>query len=393
MPQELINHNPDLKRLKDEGYAVAIVNDCLLLYEIPYVTSDKQIRYGTLVSDLTSIAGNITNSPITQHVAYWEGELPCNKDGSLISGIHSGSQDIQMGGIIVNHSFSNKPTEGYKDYFHKMSNYATIISAQAKALDRTVTEKPFKDINTPSIESVFNYPDTNISRGQISTITQKLEGQKIAIVGLGGTGSYILDLIAKTVVQEIHLFDQDVLLNHNAYRSPGAPVLEKLTEANKKTNYFQSIYSNMHKNIHSHPYNVTAEKLEELSGMDIVFIAIDKGVAKKQIIDHLIAKEIPFIDAGIGLLTADDSLLGHVRVTTITKEKKDHIEKRISVAEKTAADAYVTNIQVADLNALSATLAVIKWKKLFGFYQDLSKEFNTIYSINDGKLFNDDYIA
>jgi hypothetical protein len=28
-------------------------------------------------------------------------------------------------------------------------------------------------------------------------------------------------------------------------------------------------------------------------------------------------------------------------------------------------------------------MAVIKWKKLFGFYQDLIKEHNTVYSIND----------
>ncbi|MDO8513102.1 MAG: ThiF family adenylyltransferase [bacterium] len=391
MPQEQINRNPDLKRLMDEGYAVAIVEDCLLLYEIPYVDSSCQIQYGTLVSDLTSIAGDNTNSPISQHVAYWAGELPCYKDGSPIKGIHSGSQDTQMGGIIINHSFSNKPAEGYKDYSHKMSNYANIISAEARALNKSVTEKPFKDINIPDSGSVFNYPDTNISRGKINAITKKLEGQKVAIVGLGGTGSYILDLIAKTPIQEIHLFDEDVLLNHNAFRSPGAPPAEKLTEVNKKTDYFQSIYANMHKNIHSHSYNITAEKIDELSGMSFVFIAMDKGTAKRQIINHLIAKQISFVDAGIGLLTANDSILGHVRVTSSTADKRDHINKRISFAEKTAADDYVTNIQIADINALSATLSVMKWKKISGFYQDRSKEFNTIYSMNDGKLFNEDY--
>ena len=39
-------------------------------------------------------------------------------------------------------------------------------------------------------------------------------------------------------------------------------------------------------------------------------------------------------------------------------------------------DEYATNIQIADLNALNALMAVIKWKKLSGFYQDLKK--NTI---------------
>lgn len=393
MPQDQINRNPDLKRLRDEKYAVAIVDDCLLLYEIPYLNSSCQVQYGTLVSDLSSIAGDTTNGPISQHVIYWAGEIPCNKDGSPIAGILNESQDRQMGGTTVNHAFSNKPADGYKDYFQKMSNYANIVSAPAKSLDNSITEKPFRDINTTENKSVFKYPDTNVSRGKISAITMKLAGGKIAIVGLGGTGSYILDLVAKTPVQEIHLFDGDAFLNHNAYRSPGAPSIEKLTEVNKKTDYFQSIYSNMRENIYSHSYNMTADKIEELSEMDFVFVSIDKGLSKKQIIDHLISKNIPFVDAGIGLLTANDSILGHVRVTAGTPEKTDHIKKRISFSEKTAADDYITNIQIADLNALSATLAVLKWKKLSGFYQDLSKELNSTYSINDGKLFNDDYIS
>ena len=32
---------------------------------------------------------------------------------------------------------------------------------------------------------------------------------------------------------------------------------------------------------------------------------------------------------------------------------------------------YERNIQIADLNALTASMAVIRWKKFSGFYQDL----------------------
>ncbi|WP_318271316.1 ThiF family adenylyltransferase [Sphingobacterium cellulitidis] len=46
----------------------------------------------------------------------------------------------------------------------------------------------------------------------------KLERQKIAIIGLGGTGAYILDMVAKTPVKEIHLFDGDSFDQHNAFR-------------------------------------------------------------------------------------------------------------------------------------------------------------------------------
>lgn len=393
MPQEQINRNPDLKRLKDDGYAVEVSEGFLLLHEIPYVNSKRQIRYGILISDLSAIAGDKTVSPVKQHVAYFIGEHPCNSDGSLISGIQHNSQTQELAkGIVINHSFSNKPAGGYKDYYEKMTIYANIISSQAKAIDGSVTDKPFTDIQGNEQEAIFKYPDTNSSKAKITAISSKLENQKIAIIGLGGTGSYLLDLIAKTHVREIHLYDGDMLLQNNAFKSPGAISKDTLQNLYKKTDYYKELYSKMRNNIYSHPYHITVKNIDELSGMDFVFIAIDKGDVKKPIVDYLVAQNLAFIDVGMGILMIDDCLLGHIRVTTCTGEKQDHIKDRITFSEEGAANDYDTNIQIADLNALNAALAVMKWKKLFGFYQDLNKEFNTTYSINDGKLFNEDNI-
>jgi len=394
MSQELIDLNPDLKKLKEEGYAVEVRDAFLLIHEIPYVNSKCQIKYGILVSDLTSIAGDKTVGPIGQHVAHFIGEHPCNSDGSLITGIQNVSKNITLTNeITINHSFSNKPLSGYKDYYEKMVTYITIISSQAKAIDNSVSEKPLTVINFDDKESVFNYLDTNSGKAKINVISSKLEGQKVAIIGLGGTGSYVLDMIAKTPVLEIHLFDGDIFLQHNAFRSPGAPSIEKLYEIFKKTDYFHQVYSKMRKNILSHNYYLTPSNISELSEMDFVFICIDKGDIKKLIVEHLIEKNITFIDVGMGVLKVDDFLIGHLRVTTCTANKRGHIKDRISFSEKGADNDYSTNIQIAELNALNAAFAVIKWKKLFNFYQDLSKEFNTTYSINDGILINEDNIT
>jgi tRNA A37 threonylcarbamoyladenosine dehydratase len=46
----------------------------------------------------------------------------------------------------------------------------------------------------------FRYLDSASSRTRISSITGKLVLPKVAIVGLGGTGSFILDLIVKTPI-------------------------------------------------------------------------------------------------------------------------------------------------------------------------------------------------
>ncbi|CAN2525454.1 MULTISPECIES: hypothetical protein [Burkholderia] len=49
---------------------------------------------------------------------------------------------------------------------------------------------------------------------------------------------------------------------------------------------------------------------------------------------------------------------------------------------------YASNIQVADLNALNAVLAVIKWKKLRGFYRDLDREHHSTYTTDGNLLLN-----
>lgn len=68
----------------------------------------------------------------------------------------------------------------------------------------------------------------------------------------------------------------------------------------------------------------------------------------------------------------DDALLGVLRVTTSTSSRRDHVSarKRIPYSAGDANNEYSRNIQIADLNALNAALAVIKWKKLRGFYLD-----------------------
>jgi hypothetical protein len=384
----LINHNLDLKRLWDEGLELEIIDAYLLVHHIPYLNSLKEIKYGTLVSFL-HLAGEKVLQPDT-HVVYFMGETPCGNDGSSIRSIINSSEIKKLQeNIVVNHLFSSKPNNGYVDYFEKMMTYIGIISAPAKSLDDSVTEKTHKVVESKNSESVFNFPDTNSAKAEINIVSQKLSNLKVAIIGLGGTGSYILDLIAKTPVQEIHLFDGDTFKQHNAFRAPGAPSIELLREREKKTDYFKNIYSNMHRKIIPHSIYIDASNIDILSGMDFVFLSLDKCEIKKTIINHLKINNISFIDVGMGLHLVDDSLIGILRVTSGTSKKIDHIEKRISFSDE-GENEYSKNIQIADLNALNATLAVIKWKKIFNYYQDLLKENNTTYTINTGQLINED---
>lgn len=389
MSQQLISRSPDLKRLRDDGYEIEIRSNHLLVHAVPYVNQHGLINKGILVSDIT-MAGDITAKPMN-HVIHWSGNHPCHKDGSIMSQIshQSAAKDLAPD-LRISHSFSNKPPAGYNDYYEKITRYIEIISAPANSLDPNVTVRTFKIIESVEADSPFAYEDTATSRAGIGVLSEKLAAGKVAIVGLGGTGSYILDQLAKTPIKEIHLFDGDKFLQHNAFRAPGAASLENIKRQSYKVDYFKEAYSNMHKGIISHPNYIQSN---DLGLFDYVFVCIDDSEAKKGIVDYLVDSGTPFVDVGMGIHLVDNQLLGTCRVTTGSATKNDHINLRIPFSQAAEDDAYSQNIQVADLNALNAIMAVIKWKKLCGFYQDLETEHNSTYSINVNQMTSDDLAA
>ena len=391
MSHELISHNADLKRLRDEGYEVEIKSSYLLMHSIPYVNSNKEIKQGTLVSAL-QLAGDKTVKP-NDHVALFTGDHPCNKDGTEISQIkHSSSTQTLAPDLIVKHSFSNKPPNGYNDYYEKMTRYAEIISSPAQSIEVNASARTFKVIESHGEESVFSYIDTASSRAGIKAITDKLVSPKIGIVGLGGTGSYVLDLVAKTPVREIHLFDGDSFYSHNAFRSPGAASIDELRITPKKVEYYYEHYSRIHKHIIVHDSYINSSNLDQLRGLDFIFLCIDKNEVKSLIAEQLEQWQTSFIDVGMDVIALDDTLvlIGDLRVTTSTKDKRDHLRSRVSFSDSEGNADYDRNIQIADLNALNAALVVVKWKKLMGFYQDLENEHHSTYSLNVNMLRSED---
>ncbi len=382
----LVDRSPDLFRLIEEDYDVEIRDGNLLVHHVPYVNNSDQVAYCILVSEL-STNGEQTITP-GRHEVWVMGEIPHDHQGNKITIIADEERHDYGDGLIASCRLSGKPGgQPPRDYHQKMSNYVTILGSYARALDPSATHKNYPPRETSAEESVFCYHDAASSRAGLSAITSKLKLGKVAIVGLGGTGSYILDLAAKTSVSEIHLFDDDVLYAHNAFRAPGAAALDEVKVSPLKVEYFAKKYSVFRRNIVPHPVRVAAENAEELLGMDFVFLAMDAGLAKRDIVERLIAHEIPFVDSGMGVKRQDNSLRGILRVTTGIKDHYDHLERRISYAD-VDADEYDWNIQTADLNMMNAAMAVIKWKKLFGYYVDSKGELNSTYTVVRNKIDN-----
>lgn len=383
MSRRPIALSDDLNRLQNEGYDLDIRDGYLLVRDVPYVTSNRSVKRGILIMQL-DLAGDVTIKP-KSHVAFWAGEHPCHSDGQKIRAIENSSQPrLLCEGLHANHTFSAKA--GYRDYHHKVTSYIARITGEANKLDPDADARTYPAIPAEDGSSPFKYVDTASSRAGIVGVNGKLARQKVGIVGLGGTGSYLLDLVSKTEVAEIRVIDGDRFSQHNAFRSPGAPTLEELQAKPQKAQRFGTIYSNMHNGIVVHDVFLNESNLDFLEGLQFVFLCLDQGTAKRMVVDRLTANRTPFIEVGLGVVPTDGQLGGIVRVTASTPETREQAVPHICYSEDDAANEYTTNIQIAELNALNAALAVIQWKKIFGIYQDSAKAVYTGYAIASGQV-------
>lgn len=390
MSQTLVSRNEDLSRLRAEGYNIS-VNSAgrLIVKDVPYVNRQKQVACGTIAMAL-DLAGQTTIAPKT-HVIFFVGEFPCEGDGSPVPGVSQNTNSDMGEGLLPNHQISRKPSTGsYSDFYQKVTWYINIISGPAHDLDPKATARTYPVAVPDGPTSVFNYIDTGPTKAGILTANERLAKGCIAIIGLGGTGSYVLDLVAKTPVPEIHLFDHDIFINHNAFRSPGAPSIQELSEKQPKVEYFAALYSKMRKNIFPHNCYVDETTIAQLKGMSFVFLCIDKGSAKRLIVESLEEWGLPFVDVGMGLQLDDDNLLGGiVTVTTSTPEKREHLRDVVAFADGEADNEYSRNIQIAEISALSASMAVLKWKKHCKYYRDNRQEHCSIFTIGTNQLLSE----
>lgn len=390
MSHKLIDRNPDLRRLREEGYNIDIHHGYLLARDIPYVNSKREVCHGILVSNL-DLNGDVTNRP-SDHTIKFVGELPCTSAGEPIAGIRHNSGEFRLSDhLTAQHSFSSKPPRGYyEDHYEKIKTYAAILSGHAEHIDSSVTPRTYQVVEPQEEDSSFQYIDTASARAEINMVTKKLAVEKVAIVGVGGTGSYILDLLAKTQMKEIHLFDGDKFSSHNAFRAPGAASKEDLRKQPLKVEYWNEIYSHLHRGIKAHGVNIDASNVEQLRDMACVFLCIDAGPGKKFIVEKLEEFGTLFVDTGMGLYVKDETLGGILRVTTSEPANRPVARARMSFAAEDDNNEYDKNIQIADLNALNAALAVIRWKKLRGFYFDHKKERFSSYTISGNMLLSED---
>lgn len=366
--QELASRNPFVKDLDDLGYDLDFIGGYFVIFGLPYLGKDGSLLHGDLVSKVALTEEGVINPPTGDHQAWFRGEQPYHVSGDPLKMGFAQNNLVVAPDFEAPYSFSCKPMENgqlrdYSSFDEKIDTYLHAITAPALAKYPNATPLHGIERKAAAQNSPLRYPDTSSANYGLNDISGLLRGKKIAIVGLGGTGSYILDLVTRTHLELIVLFDDDKVHVHTIFRMPGF-IPNAIGKA--KVEALAQHYGNWHSGIEPVRERISQENIQRLEIFDFVFVSVDDGPARRLIVDWLSSKGVPFVDCGMGLNRSAIGLNGMVRITGVDRAAYD---RTIGTAYLPTAnpkeDEYRKQAQIAELNALNATLAVIRFKQYF----------------------------
>ena len=187
--------------------------------------------------------------------------------------------------------------------------------------------------------------------------------ERVAVVGLGGVGAWIADLIAKADVAEVHGWDADLIEDKNVIRMPGTVNPDWIGKS--KAEWFEETYRQIHRQVHGHPKYVDEQTAAGMcSNATFGFVAVDNDEGREIACAAMAAAGIPFIDVGISLSRRDGQVSASIRVTTAWPHD-DAWRKAIPKVDKAGQETY-GKVELPDIAAVAAGLAVQSWRKLRG---------------------------
>ena len=274
-----------------------------------------------------------------------------------------------------------------------------LLHRYAKHIVGAVSAAGYSEPAALAIPDPFHIPNTFEARAAIAPVQDRIRGQRIAIIGLGGTGAYLLDLIAKTAVSEIHLLDSDCVDWHTLKRAPGAPTAEEieLVRAGSllKVDYYHSKYAAFRDGIHPHSVRVARSSMfaEFLSNhpIDYAFVCIDQladGDSARQDVVYRAVSEagVPFIDSGVSITIEDSTVRGAV-TTSAYDAGSDVWKGAIPNARLHGRAPGYRNVQLPEVNAAAATFAVMEWRRRTGQYVSESPSFYQKFRLEKGRIY------
>jgi hypothetical protein len=378
--QELASRNKFIESLIKLGYDIGFINSHLVIFGVPYLTSTGELRHFDIISTLDLREEHRIDRP-SDHKVWVNGDVPHNIDGRPVA-MNSGPEVHVVSDHIAGAKFlSSKPLRGYYESIdEKITQYLDLIVAPAKAKFADAT--PLRALETKKQErpSPLRFPDSLSARDGVVELSHKLMGLKVGVVGCGGTGSYILDFLAKTHVAEIQLFDNDIVHVHTLFRLPGVYGDKYL--GMRKVDALAEVYGAFHDGIVSYPDRVTEDTIDVLRPLSFVFVAVDDGPSRQSICAACDRFAIPFVDVGMGLTKGAAGLFGFVRTSGgQLGDFRMLVGTQYLPAENAHDNEYRRQPQIAELNALNASMAVIRFKQHFGYFDRLTEATAQVFDV------------
>ena len=250
-----------------------------------------------------------------------------------------------------------------------------LIHRYAKQIVGAVSAAGYSETVSLKVQGPFKIPNTFEARAALGPVQDRIRNQRIAIIGLGGTGAYVLDLVAKTPVKEIHLLDSDDINWHNLMRAPGAPTSDEIESRRNgrlcKVDYYHSKYASLREGIHPHTVRVDSLSTfrEFLSDhpIDYAFVCIDQLTecdSPRQDVVYCALSEaaVPFIDSGVSISVEDSAVRGAVTTSAYDAGSVAWKEAIPNARVEGNVPGY-SNVQLPEVNALAASLAVVEWRR------------------------------
>ena len=194
-----------IARLQADGYDMVLEGGHLVVRRLAYVGPSGLRTDGRLVLPVTHIGGVVTDVS-GDHRIWFAGEEPRDDRGGVLGG---GGQAHGFGNReVADFMLSFKPPSGvYACLSDKIRQYARILLSAARQIGSAVTDTPGGSFQVVPDDLPLVYPDTNATRAGLVDLNTLFRGHTIAIVGVGGTGSFILDHVAKTWVCLLYTSD------------------------------------------------------------------------------------------------------------------------------------------------------------------------------------------
>ena len=371
---------------QQEGFRVTEGSDRIILEGVACLLNHQKIGLCTIEKSFNSVdkapTSTIGGDIHAARIVFPPETTPCiyQADGHPLGNIINTAPDsVSWIEISIKRGTAENPKND-PTVWHLVHRYAKHIIGAVKAHGQQ-KHRP------AAPQEVFRIPNTFEYRAGVGPMQEQIRNQHIAIIGLGGTGSYVLDILAKTPVAMIHLCDDDEMDWHNFMRAPGAPTQNEIDfQRNglpKKVIYYYNKYAPFRNNICPHILRAsdTAKFTAFLSKhvINFAFVNIDQhqeGDAARQdeVYEALFKAKIPFIDSGISLTLNNNQIKGAI---TTSSYKPGNSDWRWAIPNAQVAGNHLgyRNIQLPEVNALAATLALMEWRRLTKQYVKNTQSF------------------